>query len=172
MIAALLNHLLIHFSLHNHYTANVEPSIIMAEARKEVFKPGRDDTQTSTQADGGWGPKDFIKSKSTSSKEPFKKNKFELKLLQSSLFDVLNGAAFSSFVGGEKNPMGDRIIGHVVSASASISCMTTDAHSVGQLFAYSLPSCLSLYSLPFTYTYTSSNHTLQGRGRGCGGGWW
>lgn len=108
MIAALLNHLLIHFSLHNHYIANVEPSIIMAEARKEVFKPGRDDTQTSTQADGGWGPKDFIKSKSTSSKEPFKKNRFELKSLQSSLFDILNGAAFSSFVGGEKNHMGDR----------------------------------------------------------------
>ena len=146
MIAALLNHLLIHFSLHNHYIANAEPSIIMAEARKE--------------------------SKSTSSKEPFKKNRFELKSLQSSLFDILNGAAFSSFLGGEKNHMGDRIIGHVVSASASISCMTTDAHSVGQLFAYSLPSCLSLYSLPFTYTYTSSNHTLQGRGRGCGEGWW
>ena len=144
----------------------------MAEARKEVFKPGRDDTQTSTQADGGGGPKDFIKSKSTSSKEPFKKNRFELKSLQSSLFDILNGAAFSSFVGGEKNHMGDRIIGHVVSASASISCMTTDAQcwTVVCLFSTLLP--LIIFFVLYFYTYISSNHTLQGRGRGCGGGWW
>ena len=90
----------------------------MVEDREEVFKPGRDEEPTSAQADGGGE----AKNKSSSTTKPFKKKRFGLKSIQSGLFDVLKGAAFSSFVGGAKH-LGDRAVDDVVSASASfVSC--------------------------------------------------
>ena len=113
MIAALLNPLLMHFSLHHHHIATVEPSI-MVEDREDAFKPGRDEEPTSAPEVCGGGNKDLCmklpneaEAKSASTVKLFKKNRFELKSFQSSLLDILNGAAFLTF--------GDRADGNAVS---------------------------------------------------------
>ena len=91
----------------------------MVEDHGDAFKPGRDKAPTSAQADG----KGEAEDKLSSTTKLFKKKRFCLKSLQSGLFDVLKGAAFSSFVGGVKH-LGDRAVDDVVSASAFfVSCL-------------------------------------------------
>ena len=131
----------------------------MVEDHEDAFKPVRDKAPTSAQADGGGEAED----KSSSTTKPFKKKRFGLKSLQSGLFDVLKGAAFSSFVGGAKH-LGDRAVDDVVSASASfVSCLIWQQEPVlldsCLLFLDPIASHYMFFVLYFC-TYITSNITF------------